>query len=128
MERLFESLAENVSEACYDEIMGIVEEIIGEASKVQGFINKITGKQGLKGYRENPNLYTAVIQRKTNQAGEIATKLNNSVNKAFSGWKSGNKQQGREGTKETLKMTGREARKKLNNFIEGAERIQKRRR
>ena len=30
MEELFQSLSESVSEQCYDEIMGLVEEIVGE--------------------------------------------------------------------------------------------------
>ena len=44
MERLFESLAENVSEACYDEIIGIVEDLVSQIKKVHGEPRFLKGK------------------------------------------------------------------------------------
>lgn len=41
MEELFKSLSESVSEECYNDIMGIVEEIINEIKKED--VNRISG-------------------------------------------------------------------------------------
>ena len=44
MERLFESLAENVSEACFEDIMGIVEKIINEGGNLEKTVIRVRKK------------------------------------------------------------------------------------